>query len=79
MLVNIEESMLARNICHLRKRYALSRRGLSRLIGMSVFTRKALEEDKGIPLVFEREWNRLSDVFDIDRKTLLSNDLSKFN
>ena len=77
MFVNIQDTKLLENVVYLRKRYSVSRRGLARLIGMSEYTLKDMEEGVGLPVIFEDELSRLCLIFETDCETLLHTDMSK--
>ena len=71
MLINIRKTMFISNIRFLRKRYTLSVRALSKLIGISPVTLRDLETGCGFFFVKEHTVDRLCAVFNTDRSTLL--------
>ena len=76
MLVEMSDCTCVRNICYLRQKYAVSRRGLSKLMGISVYTLRGLEEGTIPPLFKSRELMRLCAIFDITMETLVHTDLA---
>ena len=77
MLIEMSNTILGKNILFLRKKYHISRRGLSCLIGISIYTLKDWEEERMIPIIDYNQLKRLSEVFNIPGHKLVNNDLEK--
>ena len=60
-----------KNIVYLRKKYCLSRKAMGRLIGLSEYTIKYMEQEK-FPLIISYDvLKRLRIVFDVTTEALL--------
>ncbi|MBO5953411.1 MAG: helix-turn-helix transcriptional regulator [Oscillospiraceae bacterium] len=76
MIVETTGTYCIKNICYLRKKYAISRRGLAKLIGMSEYTLKEMEEELRNPVFLHQQLERLCDIFEVSLEELLHKDLS---
>ena len=75
MLIEMSDTMLGRNMLFLRRKYHISRKGLSCLTGISVYTLKDWEEERVIPVIQWEQLNRISEVFNIPGEDLVHKDL----
>ena len=62
---------LGKNLQLLRKQYALSRRALARLVGISEFQLKRLEDGSADPVISDVTLQRICQIFDIEANQLL--------
>lgn len=65
MVVVFNDFVCTRNIRYLREKYKVSRRALSRLVGISVLTLRDFEEERVLPFFTHRQLKRISDVFEL--------------
>ena len=75
MVVVFNDFVCTRNIRYLREKYKVSRRALSRLVGISVLTLRAFEEERVLPFFTHRQLTRISDVFDLPIEQFTQQDL----
>ena len=77
MLIEMGDTTLGRNILFLRKKYHISRRGLSCLTGISIYTLKDWEEERVCPVISQEQLKRISEVFNIPTHQLVHKNLEK--
>ena len=77
MLIEVNGSSCIENIRYLRKKYAVSRRALAKLAGMSEITLRMLEEGTIAPIFRNRELKRMCSVFDVSLEDFIEKDLSE--
>ena len=65
MVIILNDFVCSKNIRYLREKYRVSRRALSRLVGISLCTLRDYEEERVIPVFTHRQLQRLSAVFDL--------------
>ena len=76
MIIEIGDRICIQNIQYLRKKYCISRNGLSKLIGISPYTLRSMEEEL-TPTVFTyQQLLRISQIFDIPMEQMINNPLS---
>lgn len=76
MIIIPSDEVLFRNMVYLRKKYLLSQRALAKLIGMSVYHLRTIENGTAAPLIQSSELKRLCAVFDVTAENLIHRDLS---
>lgn len=76
MVIVLNDFVCSRNIRYLREKYRVSRRALSRLVGISLCTLRDYEEERVIPEFTHRQLQRLSAVFDLSIEQLTNHDLT---
>ena len=77
MLIEYPDTVLGRNLLFLRKKYHLSRKALSKLTGISVYTLKDWEEEKIAPVIQWEQLKRISVIFDISTERLVHRNLEE--
>ena len=73
MLIEFPDTMLGRNILYLRKKYHLSRKALSCLTGISIYTLKDWETEKVRPVIYPEQLKRICAIFNISGDRLVHN------
>lgn len=75
MVVVFNDFVCTRNIRYLREKYKVSRRALSRLVGISVLTLRDFEEERVLPFFTHRQLKRIIDVFELPIEQFTQQDL----
>ena len=79
MRIGISDPVFRRNLVYLRKKYALSRRALARLIGESEWRLQCIEEGTVFAELEIKAFQRICEVFHIHSNDLTSIDLERLN
>lgn len=75
MVVVFNDFVCTRNIRYLREKYKVSRRALSRLVGISALTLRDFEEERVLPFFTHRQLKHISDVFELPIEQFTQQDL----
>ena len=76
MLIETGDRICIQNIQYLRKKYCISRKGLSKLIGISEYKLRSMEEEP-VPTVFTYEQlQRISQIFNLPVEKFLHDPLT---
>ena len=75
MVVVFNDFVCTRNIRYLREKYRVSRRALSRLVGISVLTLRDFEEERVLPFFTHRQLKHIRDVFELPIEQFTQQDL----
>lgn len=76
MIVLLNAKIFGKNLVYLRKKYALSRRALAKLIGIGENTLRGIEDQTSSPELRLEVFQRLREVFHVDANDLAQIDLS---
>ena len=76
MIIELNDTVFARNVRYLREHYALSRRALAKLIGISPFRLQAIENQTVLPILPFDSFLRICEVFHVDADTLSGTDIA---
>lgn len=70
MIINLGSAHFPKNLIYLRKKYALSRKALAKLIGISEYRLNAIEKGMCYPEVDFRTLHRLQIIFELTTNDL---------
>lgn len=76
MIIYLGKEYFPKNLVYLRKKYALSRRALSRLSGIPEYQIKWIEEGGFYPEITSVSLRRLRQIFHLETEDLMDKDLS---
>ena len=76
MIIHLGNKYFPKNLLCLRKKYALSRRALSRLTGIPEYRIKGIEEGICYPEVSLSNLRRLREIFQLETEDLAGKNLS---
>ena len=76
MIIEMSGDTFPNNLIFLRKKYALSRRALAKLIGLPEITLVRIENGTCVPAMPAEAFMRTCEVFHIDPDSLAQTDLS---
>ena len=75
MIIHLGSAYFPKNLIYLRKKYALSRRALARLTGLSEYRLEAIEKELCYPEVNASVLSRFRDIFQLTTEDLAYTDL----
>lgn len=76
MIIETSGDTLSKNLVYLRTKYALSRRALAKLIGISPYTLQGIENGTLYPALSAGAFTRICEVFHVSPDTLAQTDLT---